>query len=332
MRRVVSAGWGTTLFLLSISVIAAIRLASIGAQTVRMSEDPGAVDPSSSDSVVAVVQPPSDDYISAAVSRAFTQEESTTGTGSGYRVFAPDLPPFLSESEALMETLDIVAEAAVTAVVVRPDTIEALQRASEIAGSGVLTVAVGALLPETDVHIRVGADPVELGSVFRDLLNPVLGPSITVGYLCGLCSGSEQIVVPQLIEAVGTDLAVEVQRVDDAELGSIAAAGALLRRAVDVVFADTVETTVAMAQVLIDANRVGEVRVIGFGDSPRVLSLVDDKVVDATIRVDIASAMAVASTRIEGSVIEIQEAAGAPAERVVLRPEITVIRPGDDPS
>ncbi len=303
VARIASTGWGATLILLLVSVAAAIRLASIGAQTVRIREDELRPEPSGTEAVVALIQPSIDDALADSVSLSFGTP-AASGQASDYRVFSPHLPPFLSESEALLETLNIAYESGAAAVVVRPDTPLVLERVSAITASGMLTVAIGVLTPAAESHVTVGIDPTDLGRLVRSEIDRVVQPGDQIGYLCGLCAGAEEEAALQMVGAIGSDLEISLQRVDDAELGSIAAAGALLRRGADVVFCDTVEGTVAMAQVLIDSNRVGQVSVIGFGESERVLSLLDDRVIESTVSVDFARITQLAEEIVRTSIRE----------------------------
>ncbi len=295
--RLVFVGWGATLLLFVLSILAALRLGSIGAETINLVADASFRDANATADVVAVIEPAGVDHLSTVIRPAL--DAARQDARYPFRVFSPGLPSFLAESSAMIQTLDIAYEAGVDAVLVRPDRLESLERASRIAAGGLLTAVIGTLVPRSATQIRVGADPEDYARLVASSITPDLGTGAKVGYLCGLCAGAEADTANQLVRAVeaapefqAASLSpIVVQGVDDVELGSVAAARSLLLRQVDAVFCDTTEATIAMAQVVVDANLVGSVRIIGFGASERVLSLVDDRVVHATITGDYAGAV-----------------------------------------
>ena len=287
-----SLGWGAAAFLLTVSIVAGARLASIGVDALDIIADEALSTESEAVGVVALIEPSAVDDLSHALSPAI--EAARQPGANSFATFSPGLPPFLAESAAMIETLDIARAAGVDAVVVRADRRESLDRAAGIAADGIITVAVGSLVPTASVQIRVGADPVQLADRVTKLVDSGSTGSLRVGYLCGLCSGADAPAAMRFLSRMEAQLErseIVVQRVDDAELGSIAAAQALLEDDVDVIVCDTAEATVAVAQVVISANRVGSVRIIGFGETDRITSLVDDRVVEASVTAEYAAAL-----------------------------------------
>ena len=280
-------GWGAAAFLLTVSIGAAVRLASIGVETLEViAEAPGAGGGAAT-GVVALIEPAALDGLSRELVPAIHAARHSTAYSFG--TFSPGLPPFLTESSAMIETLEIALAAGVDAMVVRADRLESLERAADIAATGILTATIGALRPSAATHIRAGVDADYYAAEVSALIGTGTGGEPRIGYLCGLCSGAETQSAGRFIQSVAVlhpGSEVIVQRVDDRELGSIAAAQALLERGTDVTICDTPEGTVAMAQVVINANRVGAVRIVGFGHSDRIRSLVDDRVVEASIVAD----------------------------------------------
>lgn len=337
MRRTsfVSFGWGATLLLLALSILAAVRLATVSGEILEIIAEPDEPAIPATTDIVALIEPAAVDSVSAALEPAFATARD--GDRYPFRVFSPGLPTFLAQATAMVETLDIAHEAGVDAIVVRPDRAESLHRAGQIAADGVVTAVFGSLVPDVAVHIRVGVDPRELGEVIASQV----ADDARIGYLCGLCAGPERASAEHLLDAVEARLAragapapsLVVQRVDDVELGSIAAARSLLVRDVDVVFCDTTEATIAMAQVVIDANVVGGVQIVGFGGGERVVSLVEDRVVHATVAADYAAA----AERTLARVVDLlagtagSELVG-PARPATITPELRLIGTGGDGS
>lgn len=341
MRRTsfVSFGWGATLLLLTLSILAAVRLATVGGEIREIIAEAGAPLDAATTDIVALVEPAAFDFISSQFQPAFA--DALGGDRYPFRVFSPGLPTFLAQATAMVETLDIAHEAGVEAIVVRPDRTESLERAIQIAAEGVVTAVVGSLVSDVAVHVRAGADPVELGALIAGVLAPHVHAASRVGYLCGLCAGAERESAQLVLDAVEGELIADgalaapivVQRVDDVELGSIAAARSLLLQDVDVVFCDTTEATIAMAQVVIDANVVGSVQIVGFGGGERVVSLVEDRVVHAAVAADYASAAERVLSRVaEVLAGSIADELVSPTRPVTVTADLTLIGPETDGS
>lgn len=324
-------GWGAAAFLLTVSIVAGVRLASIGVEALDIIADEVTPPGSEATGVVAVIEPSAVDDLSDALRPAI--ETARDPSAYSFVTFSPGLPPFLAESAAMTETLDIARAAQVDAIVVRADRVASLDRASGIAAEGIITAAVGSLLPTAPVHIRVGADPVQLADRVSGLIRSAGTGTQRVGYLCGLCSGADAAASALVVSRMQEQLeSIVVQRVDDAELGSIAAAQSLLGHDVDVIFCDTAEATVAAAQVVINANRVGSVRIVGTGASERIIALVDDRVVEASVTADYALALEQAFRVLEqvvtGSVVRSSLSAERPVD---LFASLRVIEAGGRP-
>ena len=324
-------GWGAAAFLLTVSIVAGVRLASIGVEALDIIADEVTPPGSEATGVVAVIEPSAVDDLSDALRPAI--ETARDPSAYSFVTFSPGLPPFLAESAAMTETLDIARAAQVDSIVVRADRGASLERAAGIAAEGIITAAVGSLLPTAPVHIRVGADPVQLADRVSGLIRSAGTGTQRVGYLCGLCSGADAAASALVVSRMQEQLeSIVVQRVDDAELGSIAAAQSLLGHDVDVIFCDTAEATVAAAQVVINANRVGSVRIVGTGASERIIALVDDRVVEASVTADYALALEQAFRVLEqvvtGSVVRSSLSAERPVD---LFASLRVIEAGGRP-
>ncbi len=281
-------GWGAAAILLTVSIAAGLRLASIGVETLEVIAEAPGVGGGAATGVVALIEPATPDGLARELVPAVHAARHSPTYSFG--TFSPGLPPFLTESSAMIEMLEIAVAAGVDAMVVRPDRLESLERATDIAATGILTATIGVLRPSATTHIRAGVDVEYYAAEVSALIGT--DEALRIGYLCGLCSGAESLSAGRFVQEVAAlhpRSEVIVQRVDDRELGSIAAAQALLEAGTDVTICDTPEGTVAMAQVVINANRVGAVRIVGFGHSDRIRSLVDDRVVEASIAADYGS-------------------------------------------
>ncbi|MFW6211550.1 MAG: hypothetical protein ACOC8L_01510 [Spirochaetota bacterium] len=229
--------------------------------------------------------------------------------------------PFLGDLASVTNHIKIAQAAQVDGVVLIAHGRYASDALRDAAEAGLVTGRIGFTSEPEDADLVVGLEPHSIAQALAGAVASALPGSARIGYLCGTCRGTQPsvavVTLQETLEEHGHEL-IAVQVVGMAEMGTTPSARVLLGHEIDVVYADTLEGSVALAQLLVDANRVGSPVIIATGKSDRLTSYIEDSVVHASLVPDYELASRALLQELEHGVRD-------RGEPVLLEPELEVI-------
>ncbi len=220
----------------------------------------------------------------------------------GLALHRPGPFPFLGDLASITNHIKIAQAAEIDGIVLIAHGEYASAGLNSAADAGLVTGRIGFTSEPRDAHIVVGLRPRSVAQAVTQAVDATDLARVRFGYLCGTCRGGDvtptAVALREELQGRGHEL-VAVQVVGLSEMGTTPSARVLLGHELDVVFSDTLEGSVALAQLLVDANQVGTPMIIATGRSDRLVSYIEDSVVHASLVPDYAEATRVLLRELE---------------------------------